>query len=189
MMKIFLNLVAVVAVYIACLPACFAQEYPNKTIQMITGFPAGGSVDIVGRHLVQKLNEITGKSFVFENRTGAGGSIAVAAVSIAKPDGYTLLFSTPGIAINPVLSQKISYKLEDFEPIALIGEAPLVLLVNSSLPIKSTNELVEFSKIKTNELRFASAGNGSTSHLAMDLMRITTGLQYLHIPYRGGGPV
>jgi tripartite-type tricarboxylate transporter receptor subunit TctC len=165
-----------------------AESYPNKTIQVITGFPAGGSVDIVGRHLVQKLNEITGRSFVFENRTGAGGNIAVTAVSAAKPDGYTLLFSTPGIAINPVLYKKINYKLDDFEPIALIGEAPLVLLVTSSLQIKSIDELVEFSKNKTNELRFASAGNGSTSHLAMDLMRITSGIQYLHVPYRGGGP-
>jgi tripartite-type tricarboxylate transporter receptor subunit TctC len=188
MVRIFLHVFGLFVACLAYLPISYAQDYPSKTIQVITGFPAGGSVDIVGRHLVQKLNEITGKPFVFENRTGAGGSIAVAAVSAAKPDGYTLLFSTPGIAINPVLSKKINYKLDDFEPIALIGDAPLVLLVNSSLPIKSINELVEYSKNKSNELRFASAGNGSTSHLAMDLIRISVGLQYLHIPYRGGGP-
>ena len=188
MVRLFLHVFELFVVCLVYLPISYAQDYPSKTIQVITGFPAGGSVDIVGRHLVQKLNEITGKPFVFENRTGAGGSIAVATVSAAKPDGYTLLFSTPGIAINPVLSKKINYKLDDFEPIALIGEAPLVLLVNSSLPIKSINELVEYSKNKSNELRFASAGNGSTSHLAMDLIRISVGLQYLHIPYRGGGP-
>ncbi|VTU22180.1 Bug family tripartite tricarboxylate transporter substrate binding protein [Variovorax sp. RA8] len=165
-----------------------AQDYPARPVQVIVAFPAGGSADIVGRHVMQKLSETTGGSFVVENRTGAGGNIAFAATAAAKPDGYTLLFSTPGIAINPSLYKKANYKLEDFTPIALIGEAPLVLLANPALPIKSVNDLVEAGKRKPDAIRFASSGNGSSSHLAMDVLRSMTGMQYLHVPYRGGGP-
>lgn len=165
-----------------------AQDYPARPVQVIVAFPAGGSADIVGRHVMQKLSEATGGSFVVENRTGAGGNIAFAATAAAKPDGYTLLFSTPGIAINPSLYKKANYKLEDFTPIALIGEAPLVLLANPSLPYKTVNELVAFGKTKPDAVRFASSGNGSSSHLAMDVLRSMTGMQYLHVPYRGGGP-
>jgi tripartite-type tricarboxylate transporter receptor subunit TctC len=171
----------------AATPAA-AQDYPARPVQVIVAFPAGGSADIVGRHVMQKLSETTGGSFVVENRTGAGGNIAFAATAAAKPDGYTLLFSTPGIAINPSLYKKANYKLEDFTPIALIGEAPLVLLANPSLPIKTVNDLVEAGKRKPDAIRFASSGNGSSSHLAMDVLRSMTGMQYLHIPYRGGGP-
>jgi tripartite-type tricarboxylate transporter receptor subunit TctC len=171
----------------AAAPAA-AQDYPARPVQVIVAFPAGGSADIVGRHVMQKLSETTGGSFVIENRTGAGGNIAFVATAAAKPDGYTLLFSTPGIAINPSLYKKANYKLEDFTPIALIGEAPLVLLANPGLPIKTVNDLVEAGKRKPDAIRFASSGNGSSSHLAMDVLRSMTGMQYLHIPYRGGGP-
>lgn len=170
------------------LAPAIAQDYPARPVQVIVAFPAGGSADIVGRHVMQKLSEATGGSFVVENRTGAGGNIAFAATAAAKPDGYTLLFSTPGIAINPSLYKKANYKLEDFTPIALIGEAPLVLLANPSLPYKTVNELVAFGKTKPDAVRFASSGNGSSSHLAMDVLRSMTGMQYLHVPYRGGGP-
>ena len=165
-----------------------AQDYPARPVQVIVAFPAGGSADIVGRQVMQKLSEATGGSFVIENRTGAGGNIAFAATAAAKPDGYTLLFSTPGIAINPSLYKRANYKLEDFTPIALVGDAPLVLLANPSLPYKNVNELVAFGKTKPDAVRFASSGNGSSSHLAMDVLRSMTGMQYLHVPYRGGGP-
>jgi tripartite-type tricarboxylate transporter receptor subunit TctC len=170
-----------------CLPA-LAQDYPTRPVQMMVAFPAGGSADIVGRNLAQKLSEIAGQTFVVENRTGAGGNIAFSAVSTAKADGYTLLFSTPGIAINPSLYKKVNYKLEDFTPIALVGEAPLVLLANPKLPFKTIGELIETAKRKPDSIRFASSGNGSSSHLAMDVLRAASGMQYVHIPYRGGGP-
>jgi tripartite-type tricarboxylate transporter receptor subunit TctC len=163
-----------------------AQDYPSRPVQVLVAFPAGGSADIVGRHVMAKLTEVTGNSFVVENRTGAGGNIAFAATAGAKPDGYTILFSTPGIAINPSLYKKVTYKLEDFTPIALVGEAPLVLLANPALPIKSIHDLVEAGKRKPDAIRFASSGNGSSSHLAMDVLRSMSGMQYLHIPYRGG---
>lgn len=170
-----------------CLPAA-AQDYPTRPVQVLVAFPAGGSADIVGRHVMQKLSDMVGQSFVVENRTGAGGNIAFSAVASAKPDGYTLLFSTPGIAINPSLYKKVNYKLEDFTPIALVGEAPLVLLANPQLPYKTVGEMVEEAKRKPESIRFASSGNGSSSHLAMDVLRAATGMQYTHIPYRGGGP-
>lgn len=168
--------------------SALAQEYPARPVQVVIPFPAGGSADIVGRNVMQKLSEIVGQSFVTENRAGAGGNIAFDVVAGAKADGYTLLFSTPGIAINPSLYKKVSYKLENFTPIALIGEAPLVLLANPQLPYKTIGELVESSKQKPDNVRFASSGNGSSSHLAMDVLRAQTGMQYVHVPYRGGGP-
>ncbi len=177
---------------LACLaplaPTVLAQAYPNRPVQVLIPFPAGGSADIVGRQVLQKLTETTGHSFVAENRTGAGGNIAFGAISQARPDGYTLLFSTPGIAINPSLYKQVPYKIEDFTPIALVGEAPLVLMVNPALPIRTVGELVEASKRKPDAIRFASSGNGSSSHLAMDVLRAMTNMQYTHVPYRGGGP-
>ena len=173
---------------LAPLAALAQSSYPARPVQVLVGFPAGGSADIVGRHVMGKVAEITGKSFVIENKTGAGGNLAFTGVASAKPDGYTLLFSTPGIAINPSLYRKAGFKSEDFTPIALIGEAPLVLLANPTRPYKSVPELVAESKKRPDEIRFASSGNGSSSHLAMDVLRAMTNMQYLHVPYRGGGP-
>ena len=168
-----------------CAPAA-AQDYPSRPVQVTVAFPAGGSADIVGRQVMQKGGEMMGGSFVVENRTGAGGNIAFSYIAGQKPDGYSLLFSTPGIAINPSLYKKVNYKLDDFTPIALIGEAPLVLLANLQLPYKNINDLVAAAKAKPDVIRFASSGNGSSSHLAMDVLRAQTGMQYVHIPYRGG---
>ena len=112
-----------------------AQGYPTRPVQVMIGFPAGGSGDIVARLVMQKMSELTGNPFLVENRTGAGGNLAFSATAAAKPDGYTLLFSTPGIAINPSLYKKVSFTLEDFTPIALVGEAPMVLLANPTLSI------------------------------------------------------
>jgi tripartite-type tricarboxylate transporter receptor subunit TctC len=179
---------ALAAALCALAPLAALAQYPARPVQVLVGFPAGGSADIVGRHVMGKVAEITGKAFVIENKTGAGGNLAFTGVASAKPDGYTLLFSTPGIAINPSLYRKAGFKSEDFTPIALVGEAPLVLLANPTRPYKSVPELVAESKKRPDEIRFASSGNGSSSHLAMDVLRAMTNMQYLHVPYRGGGP-
>ncbi len=176
------------AVGLAAPAAAVAQDYPSRAVHALVGFPAGGSADIVGRHVMGKVAEISGKAFVIENRTGAGGNLAFTAVATARPDGYTLLFSTPGIAINASLYRKVNFRIEDFTPIALIGEAPLVLLGNPKRAWKTVPELVEASRRRPDEIRFASSGNGSSSHLAMDVLRAMTGMQYVHVPYRGGGP-
>ena len=186
-MKIFSTTILLACLSLGGIFSAQAQEYPTRPVQVLIGFPPGGSSDIVGRYVMQKMSDLTGNQFVVENRTGAGGNLAFAAVAAAKPDGYTLLFSTPGIAINPSLYKKVSYKLEDFTPIALVGDAPLVLLAKAKLPIKNVNDLVLAGKSKPDAIRFASSGNGSSSHLSMDVLRNMTGMQYIHIPYRGGG--
>ncbi len=168
--------------------AMAAQDYPSRPINAVVAFPAGGSADIVTRLVTDRIASTSNYRFVVENRTGAGGNIAFAAVAEAKPDGYTVLFSTPGIAINPSLYRKVNFRAEQFRPIALIGEAPLVLMVNPKLPIKSVSELIEASQRAPDAIRFASSGNGSSSHLAADLLRSQSALQYLHVPYRGGTP-
>src|SRR6185436_13509565 len=122
---------------LAPLAAVAQSSYPARPVQVLVGFPAGGSADIVGRLVMGKVAELTGKSFVIENKTGAGGNLAFTSAISAKPDGYTLLFSTPGIAINPSLYRKAGFKSEDFTPIALVGEAPLVLLANPTRPYKT----------------------------------------------------
>jgi tripartite-type tricarboxylate transporter receptor subunit TctC len=187
-MKLFPTLILSTVICTGVGSPAYAQDYPTHPVQVLVGFPPGGSSDILGRYIMQKLSEITGNQFVVENRTGAGGNLAFAATAAAKPDGYTLLFSTPGIAINPSLYKKVSYSLADFTPIALVGDAPLVLLANVKLPIKSLGDLVAAGQKKPDAIRFASSGNGSSSHLAMDVLRNATGMQYMHIPYRGGGP-
>lgn len=175
-----------------CMATCVAfvahaeDSYPNRAIRVLVAFPAGGSADIVGRLLTKKITEMTGDNFVVENRPGAGGNLAFAAAATAPPDGYTLIFSTPGIAINPHLYRKVEYKITDFKAIALIGEAPLALMVRPDLPINTVDELIKASAAAPDAIRFASSGNGSSSHLAADVLKSMTELQYLHVPYKGG---
>lgn len=165
-----------------------AEEYPSKPIRVLIPFPAGGSSDIVTRMVTKKMGEQTGWNFVPENKPGAGGNVTFETVTQADPDGYTVLFSTPGIVINPHLYRRVPYQWNDFVPIGLIGEAPLVLMVNPKLPIKSIADLQAVSREKPNSVKFASSGNGSSSHLAMDVLRTMGDVSYLHIPYRGGAP-
>lgn len=166
-----------------------AQTYPSKPIRMLVAFPAGGSADIVARQVTEEVTKATGMNFVIENRTGAGGNIAFEAITKADPDGYTLLFSTPGLAINPSLYSKASFKSSDVTPVSLVGEAPLLLMVRPALPAKTVQELIAASKAAPDAIRFGSAGSGSSSHLAGEVFRSRSGMQYLHVPYRGGGPV
>ena len=187
-MKLLSKMLCAALLGVGVVAGAAAQGYPTRPVQVMIGFPAGGSGDIVARLVMQKMSDLTGNQFVVENRTGAGGNLAFSATAAAKPDGYTLLFSTPGIAINPSLYKKVNFTLEDFTPIALVGEAPLVLLANATLPIKTVADLVAAGKAKPDAIRFASSGNGSSSHLAMDVLRNMTGMSYVHVPYRGGGP-
>lgn len=164
-----------------------SEKYPSRPIRVVIMFPAGGSADIVGRMVTQKASEISGFNFVVENRPGAGGNLALDAVATAPADGYTVVFATPGIAINPSLYAKVPYKLADFKAISLVGEAPLMLMARPSLGLKSIDDLVNRSKKAPDAIRFGSSGNGSSSHLAAEVLRSMTGLQYLHVPYKGGG--
>ncbi|MVW70687.1 tripartite tricarboxylate transporter substrate binding protein [Bordetella sp. 15P40C-2] len=186
-MKNIYRLVIVSAMSALAPAASAANDYPSKPIRVVIMFPAGGSADIVGRMVTQKVGEMSGLNFVVENRPGAGGNLALETVANAAPDGYTVVFATPGIAINPSLYAKVPYKLSDFKAISLVGEAPLMLLARPSLGVKSIDELVTASKKAPDAIRFGSSGNGSSSHLAGEVLRAMTGLQYLHVPYKGGG--
>jgi tripartite-type tricarboxylate transporter receptor subunit TctC len=175
-------------VLMGAVQSAFAQTYPARTVRVVVAFPAGGSADIVGRVLAQKLGESTGQNFIIDNRPGAGGNIAFDLVARAEADGYTLLHSTPGIVINPSLYRKVNFKLEDFAPISLVGAAPLVVMVHPSLPVRSIAALVKLAKAKPGAVKFGSAGSGSTAHLASEMLRSQAGIELVHIPYKGGPP-
>jgi tripartite-type tricarboxylate transporter receptor subunit TctC len=166
----------------------WAQSYPVKPVRMLVAFPAGGSADIVARILAQKLTESIGQQIVVDNRPGAGGNLAFEALAKAAADGYTILNSTPGIVINPSLYRKVSFKIDDFVAISLVGEAPLLIMAHPSLPANTVQELVKLAKAKPGAIRYASAGNGSSSHLASEVFRMMAGIDMLHVPYKGGGP-
>lgn len=165
-----------------------AQSYPVKPVRMLVAFPAGGSADIVARVLAQRLSESIGQNIIVDNRPGAGGNLAFEALAKADPDGYVILNSTPGIVINPSLYRKVNFRIEDFVAISLVGEAPLFIMAHPSLPANTIPELVKLAKAKPGSIRYASAGNGSTSHLASEVFRMMAGIEMLHVPYKGGGP-
>ncbi|MBZ1350308.1 tripartite tricarboxylate transporter substrate binding protein [Alcaligenaceae bacterium LF4-65] len=163
------------------------SEYPNKPIRLIIGFPAGGSTDIVGRIVAQKLSERLGQSIVVENRGGAGGTIGTDAAAKAAPDGYTLtLGTTSTMAVAPGAYSKLGYDpIKSFSPISLVAVTPYLLVVNPQVPAKSLAELVALVKSQPGKLNYASAGNGSTTQLATEMLNDVTGMKMTHIPYKG----
>jgi tripartite-type tricarboxylate transporter receptor subunit TctC len=167
-----------------------AADYPTKPITLIIGFAPGGPSDVLARILTRKMEEILKTSFVIENRPGAGGSIAGAAVARATPDGYTLLLGTGSLlAINVSFYKNLGYDPEkDFEPITLIGTQTNVLYVNPSVPAKSLAELIDYAKANPGKLSFGSGGNGTPAHLAGELLKIEAKIDLTHVPFRGTGP-
>jgi tripartite-type tricarboxylate transporter receptor subunit TctC len=184
--KVFLSLSAI-GVALTC-GFSYSQSYPAKPVRMLVAFPTGGSADIVARLLAQRLSEQVGVNFFVENRPGAGGNLAFGALAKAEPDGYTILNSTPGIVINPHLYRKVDFRIEDFVAISHVGEAPLLVMAHPSFPANSLSELVKLARAKPGSVRYASAGNGSSSHLASEVMRMMAGIDLVHVPYKGGGP-
>lgn len=182
----FRHCVAATGLVLAAASVC-AQVYPSKPIRMMVPFPAGGGSDTMGRAIGQKLAERLGQSVVIENRPGAGGSIGADVVAKAAPDGYTILLgSTSELVQYPNVNPKIPYDpLRDFAPITLVGTVPLVLVVHPSLPANSVKELVALAKGRPGEINFGSAGNGSTTHLAVELFILMTGARMTHVPYKG----
>lgn len=168
----------------------WAQDYPNRPVRMVTPIAAGGMTDVVSRVVGARLAERLGQAVVIENRAGAGGSIGAEVVARATPDGYTLLFAYPGpIVVNPSLLQSISYDPErDLTAVSLLGTYPLVLAVHPSVPAKTVAELVDHARKHPGQLTYGSAGNASTSHLAMELMRREAGIEMTHVPYKGAAP-
>jgi tripartite-type tricarboxylate transporter receptor subunit TctC len=178
------------ALCLAIAPAVFAQTWPAKPMRLMVPFPPGGSTDIVARIVAQKLSERLGQSIVIENRGGAGGTLGTAVVAKAAPDGYTLtVASTSTHVVAPSVYTKLDYDpVKDFAPVSLMAVSPYLLVVTPSLPAKTLQELVALAKKKPGKLNYASAGVGSTTHLAMEMLKSVSGTYMLHIPYNGNGP-
>jgi tripartite-type tricarboxylate transporter receptor subunit TctC len=167
------------------LPA-HAQTYPTRSITIVVPFPAGGSADTLARLIGAKLGDSLGQAVVVENKPGAGGNLGTDLVAKAAPDGYTLLLAPSSIAIAPSLYTKLPFDpIKDFAPVTLLGSIPMVVVVNPEFPPKTIVELIALAKSKPGDISYASAGNGSTNHLAVELFKIKTGIEMLHIPYRG----
>jgi tripartite-type tricarboxylate transporter receptor subunit TctC len=170
--------------------SAMAQTYPARPVKIVVPFPAGGSNDIVARVLAQKLTERNGQPFYVENRGGAGGNIGAEAVASSEPDGYTLLLTAPPpLTINAALYKDMRYDPSGaFAPVALIASVPIVLAVHPSLGINSVQELIARAKAKPGTIFFGSSGNGSTNHLAGELLKSMTAIDIVHVPYKGAAP-
>lgn len=167
-----------------------AQTYPSKPVRFVVPFaPAGGS-DLVARTVAAKLTEALGQPVVIDNRAGAAGNIGTDVVAKAPADGHTLLLGSNGpLAINPTLYAKLPYDaVRDFAPVSLVTVMPFVLVAHPSLPVKSVKELVALAKARPGQLNYGSPGNGSTTHLANELLKSMTGMQITHVPYKGVAP-
>ena len=185
----FLHLAAGAASLPAFSRLTWAQSYPIRTVRIIVGFAAGTGADILARLMGQWLSERFGQQFVIENRPGAGTNLATEAVVRAAPDGYTLLAVSPANAINATLYEKLNFNfIRDIAPVAGIMRTPNVMVVNSSVPAKSVPEFIAYAKANPGKISFASAGNGSGSHMSGELFKMMTGVDMVHVPYRGGGP-
>jgi tripartite-type tricarboxylate transporter receptor subunit TctC len=179
--------------FVACLAAsgcvAAADTYPGKPIRMMVPVPPGGVADTVARLVLPRVADALGQPIVMDNRAGANGNIAYAITARAVPDGYTLVTAATGIAINPSLYRDVAFDpLRDFAPISLGVTAPNILLVHPSVAATSVKELVALAKAKPGQITFASPGNGTTGHLAVELLRASAGIQVIHVPYKGGGP-
>jgi tripartite-type tricarboxylate transporter receptor subunit TctC len=177
----------------AALPAvsliATAQTYPTRPVRFIIGYPAGGSADLTARLLGQWLSERLGQPFVIESRPGAGTNIATEAVVNAPPDGYTLLLVAPANAINATLYEKLNHNfMRDIAPVAGLIRFPNVIVVNPSVPAKTVPELIAYARANPGKLNMASSGNGSTIHVSGELFKMMTGVNMVHVPYRGGAP-
>ena len=166
-----------------------AQAYPSKPIRLVVGFTPGGGVDINARLLGPKLTEYLGQQVIVDNRPGAGTNIANEYVAKSPPDGYTLLINTAAVAINMALYKKVPFDtLRDFTAVSVFSQSPNILVVHSSVPVKGVKELVALAKSKPGALNYSSAGSGTTQHLAAELFKLRSGVNIVHVPYKGSAP-
>ncbi|MBI2292297.1 MAG: tripartite tricarboxylate transporter substrate binding protein [Betaproteobacteria bacterium] len=167
-----------------------APSYPTKPVRLVVGFPPGGAADILGRIAAQQLTASLGEQVVVDNRGGAGGLVATEITARAAPDGYTLLFTSIPHVINPHLYRKVNYDaVRDFDAVIQFVAVPLMLASNTGFAAKSVKELIAFAKTRPGQINYASAGAGSSSHLAMELFKSMAGVAMTHIPYKGTGPL
>src|SRR6476659_5145623 len=168
--------------------AVSAQVYPAKTVRVVIPWPPGGSNDIVGRIVAQKLSEVLAQQFIVDNRGGAAGTIGADLVAKSPPDGYTFMIHSATHVANPHLYKKLPYDtLKDFVGIAPISAQIGILVVHPSMPVKSVKELVALAKARPGQVVYGSSGNGSFVHLTMALLNAMTNTHMVHVPYKGGG--
>ena len=185
----FLHLAAVTAALPALSCAARAQAYPSRPVRIVVPFAAGGNVDLFARLIGQWLSERLRQPFVIENRPGAGTSIGTEAVVRAAPDGYTLLMASTAATINATIYEKLSFNfVRDIAPVAAVVRTPFVMAVHPSVPAKTVLEFIAYAKASSGKLSMASSGIGTTPHVAGELFKMMTGVDMVHVPYRGAGP-
>ncbi len=180
----------VLGAVLSVLGSAQAQNYPSRPVKIVVPTPPGGPVDVVGRLAANYLQTSLGQAFVVENRAGAGNTIGSKDAAAATPDGYTLLYSAAsGLIIAPLLHPDAGYDpLTSFDPVALVGASPSILVVNPAVPAKTVQELVAYAKANPGKVNFSSGGVGVLPHLIGELFKARAGIDIVHVPYKGGGP-
>ena len=169
---------------------CAAQTYPTKPIRLVVPFAPGGSSTLVARSIAAEMEKGLGQSIVVENKGGGGGTVAMSDVARAEPDGYTMIIGHVGsLAMTPFMTANLGYDVNrDFAPVSLLAKVPNIFVVHADVPAQNLRELVALAKAKPGALYYGSAGNGSAGHLAMEYLKLVTGMQLQHVPYKGTGP-
>jgi tripartite-type tricarboxylate transporter receptor subunit TctC len=184
-----LKRLAVALLALALAPIALAQNWPERPIHFIMTAPAGSSIDTLGRVIADKLKDRLGQPVVVENKPAAGGTVATADVAHAAPDGYAMVLAYPGPLSATPLMRKVPYDVQkDLAPVIITSNQPNVLAINASLPVKTFQELVAYVKARPGKLNYASVGNGSSSHLGMELLKSMTGMDIVHVPFNGSPP-
>ena len=182
------RIITAIALATLAFPAA-SQEYPARPVRLIVAFAPGTTSDIIGRMFAEKLSQQMGQPFVVENRTGAGGTIAADQVAKSAPDGYTLLMSTAALPVSAHVYPDLKYDTaKDFASVTVITHSPLLLAANLSFPPKSVQELIQYAKANPGKVSFGSAGVGTSHHLTGEKLKLDTGIDMLHVPYKGSGP-
>jgi tripartite-type tricarboxylate transporter receptor subunit TctC len=184
--KTLFRALAALAIVLACASGALAQNWPNRPIRMIVPYTPGGYTDLMARLVGQKISDALGQPIIFENKPGANAIIGTDVVAKAAPDGYTFGTVIAAHAVNATLNPKLPYDtLKDFTYVSLMSVAPLIMIAHPSLPANNVQELIALAKAKPGELNFASSGVGAAAHLTMEMFKSRTGIDMLHIPYKG----
>ena len=187
-MNLLMRAVLMLALWNSSQPA-FAQSYPSKPLRIVVGFPAGGPIDIVARMMAPKLSEALGQQVVVDNRGGANGMIGTEFVAKSAPDGYTMILTSTGLAINPHLYPKIAYDtLRDLAPVTLVTSTPELFVVHPSVPAKNMKDMIALAKARPRQINIASTGSGGLPHLALELLKNAAKIEVIHVPYKGAAP-
>lgn len=183
-----LHIGAALVAALVSLGALAQSDYPNRPVQVVVAYPAGGGTDTLARMITIQLAKEFGQPFVVVNRPGASGLIGTGAVARAAPDGYTLLLDTGNVTLRPAIEPSTSFQPKDFVPVALLTESPLALAVNASLPVNSVAVLLAYSRANPGKVNYASTGPGSPQNLVSELLMKQAGADWVQVPYQGGGP-